>query len=237
MKDKLMPGSHTNNPRIIIIAAGDATRWNNYLGVPKHYAIIEGEPVIERTVRLLLERNQDDIWVVSKDYEIDNVHNWRPKLNPRNLDADKFLSSIDLWDETKRTLIIYGDVYFTEDAIDQILQNDSDLYRMFCRPKANRKNKYPYGECFAASFHPHDHAFIKYNLKRLIHLYRADVLDRIGGWELTRLMAGVPIGQIHAHKYWLLNYFVIDDLTNDLDYPADFNAVCAAIKKRPRKSA
>ena len=225
-----MHGSDTSNPRIIIIAAGDATRWANYLGVTKHYAKIAGEPVIERTVRLLRERGQDDIWVVSKGYEIAGVNNYRPKLNARNHDADKFISSQGLWHKEKRTIVIYGDVYFTEAAIDTILANDSDLYRLFCRPKGNRRFKYPYGECFAVSFHPADHKFLDYNLKRLVHLYRADVIDRIGGWEITRLMASVPIEKMNKHKYWLINYFVIDDQTNDIDYPSDYENVKRAVE-------
>lgn len=226
-----MRGSDINNPRIVIIAAGDATRWGNYLGVNKHYAKIAGEPIIERTVRLLLDRGLTDVWVVSKDYQIAGVNNYHPKLNPKNHDADKFLSSKDLWHPKKRTIVVYGDVYFTESAIDQILNNDNDLYRLYCRPKANRRFKYPYGECFAISFHPQDHKLLLYNLKRLVHLYRADVIKRIGGWELTRLMADVPIGQIHTHKYWLVNYYVIDDETNDIDYPSDYENVKKAVEK------
>lgn len=226
-----MRGLDINNPRIIIIAAGDATRWGGYLGVTKHYAVIDGEPVIERTVRLLLERGQQDIWVVSKDYDIDGVTNYRPKLNPRNHDADKFISSSELWHPEKRTIVIYGDVYFTENGVDTILANDSDLYRLFCRPTGNKRFKYPYGECFAISFHPQDHKLLKYNLKRLVHLFRADVIGRIGGWELTRLMADVPIGEMDQHKEWLVNYFVIDDQTNDIDYPSDYENVKAAVEQ------
>ena len=36
----------------IFICAGEATRWNNYGGTPKHYAILNGEPIIERATRL-----------------------------------------------------------------------------------------------------------------------------------------------------------------------------------------
>lgn len=225
-----MRGSDTSNPRIIIIAAGDATRWGGYLGVTKHYAVIDGEPVIERTVRLLRERGQDDVWVVSKDYSIDGVHNYHPKLNPRNHDADKFISSSELWADNKRTIVIYGDVYFTEQAIDTILAEDITLYRLFCRPNGNKKFKYPYGECFAVSFHPTDHEFLMYCLKRLVHLYRADVISRIGGWELTRLMANVPIAKMDQHKRWLANYYVIDDETNDIDYPSDYENVKKAVE-------
>ncbi|GAG87713.1 unnamed protein product, partial [marine sediment metagenome] len=37
----------------IIIADGKGDRWNNYLGVAKHFIEIEGETIIERTIRLI----------------------------------------------------------------------------------------------------------------------------------------------------------------------------------------
>lgn len=227
-----MPGSDTNNqPRIVIIAAGDATRWANYMGVPKHYAVINGEPIIERIVRLLVERGQHDIWVVSKGYKIRGVQHYRPTLNKDNHDADKFISSSDLWHKRKRTIVLYGDVYFTENALDTILADENQLYRLFCRPTGNKAFGYPYGECFALSFYPVDHEFIRYCLQRLVHLYRADVISRIGGWELTRLMANVPIGQMEKHKTKLSNYIVINDQTNDIDYPSDYENVKKAVEQ------
>ena len=42
--------------RIVILCAGDATRWGGYLGLPKHLVPIHGEPLLHRTVRLLRTR-------------------------------------------------------------------------------------------------------------------------------------------------------------------------------------
>lgn len=61
----------------IIICAGDATRWGNYLGVPKHLIEIEGERLLDRTVRLLRERGITDIFIVvkrpSKKYRVEGA--------------------------------------------------------------------------------------------------------------------------------------------------------------------
>lgn len=225
-----MLGSDTNKPRIIVIAAGEATRWDNYLDVPKHYAVIAGEPIIERTIRLLSERGQDDVWLVSKNYKIPGARTYRPRLNADNHDADKFISSQHLWDAQKRTIVLYGDVYFTESAIDTILADENGYYRLFCRPTGSERFSYPYGECFALSFYPVDHESLRYNLQRLVYLYKADVIGRIGGWELTRLMANVPIGKMDQHKDELDNYIVIDDETNDIDYPSDYENVKKAVE-------
>lgn len=41
--------------KYIIMADGGGTRWNNYMGIPKHLVEIDGEPLLGHTVRLLRE--------------------------------------------------------------------------------------------------------------------------------------------------------------------------------------
>lgn len=216
--------------RIIIIAAGEATRWKNHLGVTKHYAPVKGVPIIERLVAQLIERNEKDVHVVSKSYTLKGVKNYRPTLNPDNYDADKFLSSDELWDTKKRTLIIYGDVYFSNEAINKVLNDKSKGYKLFCRPTEGSYG-YPYGECFAISFYPEDIEKVSDGLHHLVDLYNDKVINRIGGWEITRVMAGIKDEDITKHREDLSNYIVIDDETNDIDFPEDYDSLINAINK------
>jgi choline kinase len=39
--------------RVIVIAAGDGTRWNNYRDTPKHLVTIEKEILLQRKVEVL----------------------------------------------------------------------------------------------------------------------------------------------------------------------------------------
>ncbi len=41
--------------RVIIAAAGSGVRWGNFRGTPKHLAIVEGEVLLERTVKQFLK--------------------------------------------------------------------------------------------------------------------------------------------------------------------------------------
>lgn len=82
--------------RAIIIAAGDGTRWGNYLDRPKHFIEIDGETILHRTVRLLNENGITDVHVVGgRDprYLIAGSELYLPNLNPDNGGADKFLST------------------------------------------------------------------------------------------------------------------------------------------------
>ena len=59
--------------RFLIACSGKGTRWKNYLGVPKHLIKIDGERLLDRTIRLIKERvhAKHDIWVIAFDDLID----------------------------------------------------------------------------------------------------------------------------------------------------------------------
>ena len=52
--------------RVIILAAGDGTRWQNYRDNPKHLVEIEGQRLLDRTVSQY-KKYTDDIVVVGSD--------------------------------------------------------------------------------------------------------------------------------------------------------------------------
>lgn len=213
------------NCRVLIICAGEGTRWNNYLGVPKHLAVLNGEAIIDRTVRQLRERgveylvilkDEDDRYplpqaIVDVDYET-------------NADADKFLSSKKYWNREGRTIILYGDVYFTDEAIDTILNYGSDDWLLFCRPDGSRITGGKWGECFAFSLKAEHLKLFEEKLHYVATLWKTGVIKRCGGWELYRAMIGRTDKQVrHPHKMGS-NYVEINDATEDMDSPDDYNA-------------
>jgi hypothetical protein len=222
--------------KYIIQAAGEQTRWNNYLGVDKHYAILDGEPLIERTVRQLNEHDIDksDIIVVSHKYTLKNATNYRPDptIKHQYADAAKFLDSHKIWNRKGRTVIIYGDVYFTDEAIKTIIEYQPTDWRNFCRPWKSQHTGTPWGECFAISFYPKQQIRALNELYRIANLHTTGKISRCGGWEWTRAMAGKPDSQIrHPHQHNLKEYYIIDDLTDDIDYPQDYERLKKAIAK------
>lgn len=209
--------------KYIIIAAGEATRWNNYMGITKHFAVLNGEPILIRAVRLLKENGvkAQDIELVSLDYNVEGVTNHHITPNYKeNADADKFLSSAHLWNREGRTVIVYGDVYFSDYAMQRITNYEGKDWTMFCRP--GTINNATAGECFAASFYPDEIDRGIAQLKELTRLYRAKQFSRIGGWEWSRLMSDVSRDKIWEHQLDLNVYDVIDDETDDLDFPRDY---------------
>jgi CTP:molybdopterin cytidylyltransferase MocA len=210
--------------RAIIICAGEAARWGNYLNTAKHLVLIDGEPILYRLVRLLRDRGVTDIYIVSKDdprYKVDGASQFVARLNyEENADADKFLSSKELWSKEGRTVVFYGDTYFTDEAIETIVSHEGKDWVLFCRPKASDITGSPWPECFAQSFYPHQIQQHEAALHRIACLYKQGRLKRCGGWEHYRVMAGI---NPKKRKEFGKRLIVIDDFTDDFDYPKDYD--------------
>ena len=204
----------------IIIAAGRGTRWNNYLGRPKHFVEIDGEPIIKRTVRLARSYTKR-LYVVasSQDYCISGTSLYVPTATNKTYGADKFLSSEHLWSRSGRTVVLYGDVYFTEAAMQHIMLYKPRQWALFARFGASAFTGKQCGECFAHSFYPehiHEHTVA---LHAIIKASRQGKIERCGGWEHYRAMEGLPLRE-HKRKGRLVD---IDDWTEDFDSPSDYN--------------
>jgi hypothetical protein len=209
--------------RAVIIAAGEATRWNNYLGVPKHLINIEGETILSRLVRLLHEIGVSDIHIVTKSYDprydAPNALQEPVVLDyETNGDVDKFLSSKHLWNHSGRTLVVYGDCYYTEEAISTIVNYPEKEWTLFCRPTGSSITGTRWGECFVQSFYPEHIEEHEAALHRVAELQRTGELKKGGGWHHYRVMEGLPPNK-HTMKG---RYVCIDDWTDDFDFPEDY---------------
>jgi hypothetical protein len=207
----------------IIICAGDGTRWNNHQGVPKHLLKIEGEILVERLVKQLRVYEETKIKVVVKEkdkrYKIKGSKLFVADLNKENVDADKFLSSEKLWNKKGRTIVFYGDVWFSDEAIKRIMGHDDEDWILFGRHHASKITGCPWGECFAQSFLPHSISEHKQNLHKIASEYKNGNLKRCGGWEHYRAMAGLELNDHIIGE----RFFNIDDYTDDFDLPEDLS--------------
>jgi hypothetical protein len=209
--------------RVIILAAGSGERWGNYLGVPKHLIEIDEEKLIERTVRQF-NKYSDEILVVSpKDhrYAVNGALQCTPKTNP-DREMDKFISSSHLWGD-QSIVLVYGDVYFTDEAVEKIMTYSGD-WKYFCRPWPSEKTGKNCKEIFAIYVPPHQHKYVKENINKIANLQTAT-----GGWSLFRqLTLGRHVKGADEDKamFEAGSHIVIDDMTEDFDYPKDYDNWC-----------
>jgi hypothetical protein len=202
--------------QVIIIAAGNGSRWGDYLGVPKHMVPIFGKPLLQDTIDKFY--GHDITVVCNEELDVTGCRFEKVELNPENFDADKFLNNAYLWNKDGRTVILYGDVYFTETAV---LTIKADLWDWcwYSRYGAGTYTGKDWGENFAIAFWPQHHDKLKEALSEVVRFNKENVTERSGGWELYRQMAGIPLNE-HAVKG---NFINIDDLTDDFDYPEDYD--------------
>jgi molybdopterin-guanine dinucleotide biosynthesis protein A len=206
--------------RILILCAGEGSRWRNYTGVPKHRVVVEGEVLVERTVRQFLKYT-DDIVVVAND-DSDNIPGtttYIAKKDESHAIMDKFLSSQEQWSDTK-TIIVYGDVYFTDEAVELIAKNDRQ-WCFFLRKDGSVITGKPWGEIFALSFDASFNEEILQNLKNFSFNKKYEYLDAAAGWELLKDLLKV---KNIKHIFENINSYInIDDWTEDFDFPHDFD--------------
>lgn len=213
--------------RAIILAAGEASRWGNYLGVPKHLVPVGGEPVLHRTVRLLREARPGlDIVIVARPEDLDRylvpgAMTVEADLDPARFDADKFLSSRRYWNWQGETVLLYGDAFYTRDAIATILSTTpDDGFLLFARFGPSAITGAKWAEPFAFRLRGEVHRRFEEAGDELIRQYRTRKLHRIGGWEFYASLTGADLsmpGEFAGHGVW------IDDWTEDFDYPQDFD--------------
>ncbi|MEO8625621.1 MAG: NTP transferase domain-containing protein [Candidatus Limnocylindrales bacterium] len=205
--------------RVIVIAAGAGNRWGNYGGTPKHFAPVQGEPTIARTVRLFADAG--DIWIVGSDerYRLPGTHLHVPEHRSVDFEADRFTNSRHLWSPSGRTLLLLGDVWFSDEAAATIKAWRGPDWQWFCRFGKSEMTGCSRPEGFAFALWPAHHQLAEDALVRIVEERREGLLHRAQGWELYRAMAGaLDLRWMRDHGHATR----IDDLTQDFDYPQDY---------------
>jgi hypothetical protein len=204
------------NVRAIIMADGKARRWGDH-PVPKHLLKVDGEQLLVRTIRLLKENGIRDIRITSHEaaYELPGTRRYEPIGN--RLEIDKFFACKPIWNRSGDTLFIYGDVFFTEEAMRSIVSEGTEDFTFYGRYAKSSITGKAWGEIFALRIREHSY------FSEACQFIRRGVLNRSvrrgGAWELYRHMCGQ--GPNSAHRM-LGHFFEIDDFTEDFDYPHDF---------------
>jgi hypothetical protein len=200
--------------RVIILCAGRGERWGNHKGVPKHLVPVGDEKLLDRTLRLVRMHTFAPITIVSFDKAYDRKHceRFEPPHGPVDFtDTDKFLSSQSRWAETGRTVVLLGDVFFTESAIATIFEFEGS-YRFFGRREHSLFTGCPWRELFALTFPAKDQAKLLAGMQAVKAKLVSGDLKRGGGWELYE----------HLHQNDGSHFTTIDDFTDDFDFPHDY---------------
>lgn len=206
--------------RVIIAASGSQQKWSGHLGVPSHFAPLTrhgGQPLIERTIEQLEPYGHEIHITVPADERYGSL---RGQKHIREWSYfSEYAASRELWDPVGRTVLILGDVFFSDQAIERIMLFAKRQYMVFGRFGPSQITGTPYGEIFAASWWPEHHEQMDKYLANVHRLRARGTITRPPGWMLLRSWQGTPLNR---HKI-IPKYFIeINDETDDIDFPVDY---------------
>lgn len=200
--------------KYVILA--DSKSPNNF-EIPRQLTKINGEPIIKRTIRLLKENGIENIIVTSHDGRFDNLGAIR--YEPLYNDWDHinktgyWLSAfpVELLDEP--ITFLFGDVYYSKNAIKKIVDAKPKDNLFFCTYNNNDK-RYIKHHDEPLAYKVIDYIMFKEHIERVKILKDKGLCCREPiVWELYRSLNGQDINT-HIMKS---NYIAINDESCDID--------------------
>ena len=202
--------------KYIIMCGGQYQRWST----PRHLVKVNGEVILERTIRLLRESGVEDI-AISSNNPIFGVWGLPLLMHENSYNANGYDNFTGYWCDAfyptdEEVCYIFGDVYFSPEAIKTIVETDTDDIEFFASaPPFPPEYRKPWAEPFALKVKNTEH--LK-NAIRLTKQYQDQGLFKRKPimWELWQVIQATPLNQINYH-----NYTVINDYTCDIDTPEE----------------
>lgn len=201
--------------KYIIMCGGTYSQFET----PKQLALIKGERLVDRTIRLLRENDVTDIYISSNNPIFDTCgvprlinekNNWKYETNDNDYWLDAF------YPVTEPVVYIWGDVYFTDEAIKTIVNYKTKRDVLFGTGIAKNKWHENWGEPFAYIVNNYK-AFFR-GIEDVKKLYdKGRVKRQPIVWELYRYLHGLDINIQQITD----DYVCIDDGTIDIDHPLD----------------
>lgn len=201
---------------IILACSNDKT-----FDIPRQLVEINGEKLVARTIRLLKENGVENIIITAKDERFDNLGatRYEPKINTFDyikrtgywLDAFPF----ELMDEP--VCFIWGDVYFSENAIKTIVETPTDNTLFFCTYN-NDNPKYIKHHDEPLAYKVVDTDLFKEKINEVKRLKDEGVCCREPiVWEVYRVINGIWVNEHRMTE----NYVAINDESCDIDSVED----------------
>ena len=187
---------------------------------PRPLTEICGERLIERTIRLLKENGQTDIVITSNDPVFDQ---YGKRLEHENSYVAKEKGQDGCWldafypyfDDDMKVTYLYGDVWYSEDAMRKIVSCEKPGNVLFGTSVAKNHQHKNWGEPFA--YVVRDYRTFMCGVDMVKQMWKAGNVNRNPlTWELYRYLNGFDVNVQRINDD---TYVCIDDLTADIDSP------------------
>lgn len=199
-----------------ILANGEGTRWRNFLGSPKQLIKIDGETILHRMIRLLRQEG-----VKKEDITICGPFEDKDAKNIVTMSKTKREVFEEIANLAKAPFaILYGDCYYTEDIIHEIVNRPIKKFDEFFTISPN-----PNTGCRWAEGYAHRCVDWKWWRDEMHELNTNPEVIRAGNdWFLHWWLLGVKDERMNTHPvqcYDPDHDIAWCDQTDDFDYPDD----------------
>lgn len=214
--------------RVVIPAAGEGRRWGMCGGIRKHQAVIAGEPVLARLIRLANEHGHRPIVLCHRahiysypdaDYTVVEPGGWRN-------DSGKLAVTRPWWSSEQQTLIVFGDCYLTDAGAEQVFAPRAEwtVYGRLSPYRYGRKARSQFG----VTFTPAEHEFVWRHIEAVDRIPPALTQGAHGG---LRKWYQSATGQVAGPKPTVDrgHLVTIDDETDDIDRPKHLRMIRRAV--------
>lgn len=214
---------------LFLIAASRTNdhRWKGYKAVPKQLVDVGGERLIERTIRQFSPFGEVVVVSGDKPLPLDPaVRQVRAENDPRLGDINGIVNARRYWSSSGRTTVLLGDVWFSDAAVAAIVEPRSD-WCLYGRPGWSTITGKKSDEQFAVGFEPADAVRIIAAAEQGGRLTRARKIRWTRFPQWFHIMHGLtdPKRIDRAPDVSLGNFVVIDDTTDDIDKPEDYEGL------------
>lgn len=200
--------------KYIIMCGGN---YDNFQ-VPKQLSVVNGETLLERTIRLLKENGIEDYYISSNNPIFESYGRVLKHENSYKYENGKIYGYwVDAYYPLDEPCIyLHGDVYYSEDAIKKIINLNPKVNTFIGNEIARNKEHKNWGEPFGYIVVDQDE--FKEGIRKTKQLQDEGKLERgyAISWELYRVLNGLD-----PNKQYIIDdtYLSIDDETIDVDAP------------------
>lgn len=211
--------------RVLILADGKSKE--QHMGIERHLVKVDGIPLIGRTIRQFKAAGGMP-HVITRNPQIRWVSRLNGAMTIVGSDRSEAFDGIDMirkgldHSRTMRSIIVFGDVVFTDDAVRRIMEHKPEGWAVYGRSASSKYGGSDWAEYFAISVGPLAKKQGYQAIETVVETFKKRMWHRITAWEWYYAMEGMPWNIHNARKVRTGRHWVeINDRTDDIDFESD----------------